>query len=200
VLDKLASSEAIVEKISSLASINIICIYLIHTFIQAYMFKHNDDIDRKDTYSTPFHFQIILHIWTFYRFTERVYAHAYVCLPGYAPVIGDACFSHNTFNPPVFIFTNLLKKILNYFILILKVSFTTRPYTSVYEVSPWLVSKLGDKAFRGERQTCNGVVEMFTASTRDATMDRVLVEFRDGKLHVVVASVAFGLGVSNWSV
>ena len=67
----------------------------------------------------------------------------------------------------------------------------------MYYVWSWLVSELGDRAYSGERKSCNRVVEMFTASTTDATKDRVLTEFREGKLRVVVATVTFGLGVSN---
>jgi len=67
----------------------------------------------------------------------------------------------------------------------------------VYNVWSWLVSELGDRTYSGERKSCNRVVEMFTASTTDATKDIVLTEFREGKLRVVVATVAFGLGVSN---
>ena len=95
-------------------------------------------------------------------------------------------------NPPVFIFTNLLKNLKLFYTHIESFFYNQVVHVSV-QVWSWLESKLGDKAFRGERQTCNGVVEMFTASTRDATKDRVLVEFRDGKLHVVVASVPLGL-------
>ena len=59
----------------------------------------------------------------------------------------------------------------------------------MYNVWSWLASELGDRAYSGERKSCNRVVEIFTAFTTDDTKDRVLTEFREGKLRVVVATV-----------
>lgn len=71
-----------------------------------------------------------------------------------------------------------------------------RSYKCVYQVWSWLVIQLGDKSYDGEHLSCNRVVEMFTASTTDVTKERILNDFRAGRVRVVVATVAFGLGVS----
>ncbi|KAH3708255.1 hypothetical protein DPMN_067702 [Dreissena polymorpha] len=59
----------------------------------------------------------------------------------------------------------------------------------------WLVIQLGDTSYDGEHRSCNRVVEMFTSSTTDATKGRILNDFRAGRVRVVVATVAFGLGI-----
>ncbi|KAH3895603.1 hypothetical protein DPMN_019768 [Dreissena polymorpha] len=58
----------------------------------------------------------------------------------------------------------------------------------------WLVIQLGDTSYNGEHRSYNRVVEMFTSSTTDATKGRILNDFRAGRVRVVVATVAFGLG------
>ncbi|KAH3715196.1 hypothetical protein DPMN_057902 [Dreissena polymorpha] len=58
----------------------------------------------------------------------------------------------------------------------------------------WLVIQLGDTSYDGEHRSCNRVVEMFTSSTTDATKERILNDFRAGRVRVVVATVAFGPG------
>ncbi|KAH3690521.1 hypothetical protein DPMN_194227 [Dreissena polymorpha] len=76
-----------------------------------------------------------------------------------------------------------------------------RSYKSVYNIWSWLVSKLGDQAYvDGDRSVEHRVVEMFHASTTDFSKVRILNEFSgDGSVKIVVATVAFGLGVSTWT-
>ena len=71
-----------------------------------------------------------------------------------------------------------------------------RSYRCVYQVWSWLVIQLGDTSYDGEHRSCNRVFEMFTSSTTDATKERILNDFRAGRVRVVVATVAFGIGVS----
>ncbi|XP_052249596.1 ATP-dependent helicase wrn-1-like [Dreissena polymorpha] len=70
-----------------------------------------------------------------------------------------------------------------------------KSYRCVYQVWSWLVIQLGDTSYDGEHRSCNRVVEMFTSSTTDATKGRILNDFRAGRVRVVVATVAFGLGI-----
>ncbi|KAH3896400.1 hypothetical protein DPMN_020577 [Dreissena polymorpha] len=59
----------------------------------------------------------------------------------------------------------------------------------------WLVIQLGDTSYDGEHRSYNRVVEMFKSSTTDTTKERILNDFRAGRVSVVVATVAFGLGI-----
>ncbi|XP_052260469.1 ATP-dependent DNA helicase RecQ-like [Dreissena polymorpha] len=70
-----------------------------------------------------------------------------------------------------------------------------KSYRCVYQVWSWLVIQLGNTSYDGQHRSYNRVVEMFTSSTTDATKERILNDFRAGRVSVVVATVAFGLGI-----
>lgn len=73
-------------------------------------------------------------------------------------------------------------------------SFYLRSYKSVYNVWSFLVEGLQDHGWvDGERK-----VEMYHASTDDDSKKRILGEFSkpDGRVRVVVSTIAFGMGIA----
>lgn len=72
----------------------------------------------------------------------------------------------------------------------------------------WLMSELDNHAYADEVKRTNRMVDMIHSKTQEGDLKRILAEFPKGNIRVVIATVAFGLGIQvhdvdvvvNWEV
>ncbi|XP_063415547.1 ATP-dependent DNA helicase RecQ-like [Mytilus trossulus] len=59
------------------------------------------------------------------------------------------------------------------------------------------MEEVGMEAYDGDVNVHNRIIELYTSSTDDETQNRIVDQFKksDGKLRVLVATVAFGMGI-----
>lgn len=79
-----------------------------------------------------------------------------------------------------------------------KIIIYIRSINACQQIFNWILDELGDHIFSGERDPKNKIADMFHANTDEESKARIMEQCisSDGKLRLLISTVAFGMGVN----